>query len=108
MLVAAPFFGILRLGVRGKRVLNLVSDPIKKLAERVGFEPTVPCDTPHFECGALDQLCDLSSLRNYSRSTNLEHRGQRVHAWELNGLLPDNHRQFGLFFCGYRQYKLQR
>ena len=26
----------------------------KLVAERVGFEPTVPCDTPHFECGALD------------------------------------------------------
>jgi hypothetical protein len=25
-----------------------------KMAERVGFEPTVPFDTPHFECGAID------------------------------------------------------
>jgi hypothetical protein len=23
------------------------------LAEEVGFEPTVPCGTPHFECGSL-------------------------------------------------------
>lgn len=30
------------------------------MAERVGFEPTVSFPTPHFECGALDQLCDLS------------------------------------------------
>ena len=28
--------------------------PTVKVAERVGFEPTVPCDTPHFECGAID------------------------------------------------------
>ncbi len=25
-----------------------------EVAERVGFEPTVSCPTPHFECGALD------------------------------------------------------
>lgn len=24
------------------------------MADRVGFEPTVSCPTPHFECGALD------------------------------------------------------
>lgn len=24
------------------------------LAEREGFEPSVSCPTPHFECGALD------------------------------------------------------
>ncbi len=24
------------------------------MAERVGFEPTEPRDSPHFECGALD------------------------------------------------------
>ncbi len=28
--------------------------PANELAERVGFEPTVPFDTPHFECGAID------------------------------------------------------
>ena len=33
----------------------------EKVAERVGFEPTVSFPTPQFECGALDQLCDLSS-----------------------------------------------
>ena len=26
----------------------------KRLAERVGFEPTEACTSPHFECGALD------------------------------------------------------
>ena len=26
----------------------------KKMAERVGFEPTVPDGTPHFQCGAFD------------------------------------------------------
>jgi hypothetical protein len=26
----------------------------QEMAERVGFEPTVPFDTPHFECGAID------------------------------------------------------
>ena len=25
------------------------------MAERVGFEPTVPCGTPHFECGTFDR-----------------------------------------------------
>ena len=24
------------------------------MAERVGFEPTMSCPIPHFECGALD------------------------------------------------------
>ena len=26
----------------------------KKMAEREGFEPSVPCSTPHFQCGAFD------------------------------------------------------
>jgi hypothetical protein len=26
----------------------------RKLAERVGFEPTVPCGTPDFESGTID------------------------------------------------------
>ena len=26
----------------------------KKMAEREGFEPSVPCGTPHFQCGAFD------------------------------------------------------
>ena len=29
------------------------------MAERVGFEPTVSCPTPHFECGALDHYATL-------------------------------------------------
>ena len=24
------------------------------MAEREGFEPSVPCSTPHFQCGAFD------------------------------------------------------
>ncbi len=42
----------------GERVptqkLNLTARPKGKLAEREGFEPSVSCPTPHFECGALD------------------------------------------------------
>ena len=26
----------------------------KKMAESEGFEPSVPCGTPHFQCGAFD------------------------------------------------------
>ncbi len=26
----------------------------EEVAEREGFEPSVSCPTPHFECGALD------------------------------------------------------
>ena len=29
------------------------------LAEEVGFEPTVPCGTSHFKCGALSQTQPL-------------------------------------------------
>ncbi len=31
------------------------------MAERVGFEPTVPCGTPHFECqaGRVSQCCQI-------------------------------------------------
>ena len=28
--------------------------------EKEGFEPSVPCGTPVFKTGALNQLCDLS------------------------------------------------
>ncbi len=35
------------------------------LAERVGFEPTVPFGTPDFKSGAIDQLCHLSFIYNY-------------------------------------------
>ena len=30
------------------------------MAEREGFEPSMGCPKPHFECGAIDQLGDLS------------------------------------------------
>ena len=36
----------------------------KLVAERVGFEPTVPCDTPHFECGALDHYATSPQVRS--------------------------------------------
>ena len=29
-------------------------EPFDYLAERVGFEPTVPCGTPDFESGTID------------------------------------------------------
>ena len=29
------------------------------MAEEVGFEPTVPCGTSHFKCGALDHSATL-------------------------------------------------
>ena len=32
-------------------------------AEREGFEPPVPCSTPDFESGTLNQLCHLSVPR---------------------------------------------
>ena len=40
------------------------------MAERVGFEPTVPCGTPHFQCGAFDHSTispqnRLKTVRNY-------------------------------------------
>ena len=43
---------------------------LSQMAERVGFEPTVPCGTPHFECGTFDRT--LPPLRkqfgtNYKR-----------------------------------------
>ena len=31
-------------------------------AEREGFEPPVPCGTPDFKSGTIDQLCHLSYL----------------------------------------------
>ncbi len=41
-------------GRLGTLNLNLKARPKEKLAEREGFEPSVSCPTPHFECGALD------------------------------------------------------
>ena len=35
------------------RIVN-VYNGLVKMAERVGFEPTVPCGTQHFQCCALD------------------------------------------------------
>ncbi len=43
-----------RGAARRRRVSRGTVGPTVKVAERVGFEPTVPCDTPHFECGAID------------------------------------------------------
>src|SRR5436305_849528 len=37
------------------------------MAERVGFEPTVPFDTPHFECGAIDHSATSPAQRGRER-----------------------------------------
>jgi hypothetical protein len=36
----------------------------EKMADRVGFEPTVPFGTSDFKSDAIDQLCHLSVKRN--------------------------------------------
>ena len=41
------------------------------LAERVGFEPTEACTSPHFECGALDHYATSPCrLWQWSRGRN--------------------------------------
>ena len=37
----------------GKKKASKPLQLLANLAEEVGFEPTVPCGTPHFECGSL-------------------------------------------------------
>ena len=36
-----------------------------KMAESEGFEPSVPCGTPHFQCGAFDHSTSSPSITDY-------------------------------------------
>jgi hypothetical protein len=49
-----------RKGVTQRSHLSL------SLAERAGFEPATPFGVHDFQSCALDQLCDLSTLRDYN------------------------------------------
>ena len=44
----------------------LLRAPCEGLAERVGFEPTEACTSPHFECGALDHYATSPGV-DYAR-----------------------------------------
>jgi hypothetical protein len=52
--IGASLVSSLRSSVRTKVLIPPAAFFFEKLAERVGFEPTVPCGTPDFESGTFD------------------------------------------------------
>ena len=60
--VVAPVFICGRGGILRQRRMRLWRARLGSTAERVGFEPTVPCGTLVFKTSAIDQLCHLSAL----------------------------------------------
>ena len=57
------------------------------LAEAEGFEPPVPCGTPVFKTGAIDQLCQTSGTAKVAHQFS---NSSRFNAFSAQPLLNDN------------------
>ena len=75
-----PHAILLRGARSGLRLLETGSK--RKLAERVGFEPTIPCGIPHFECGAFNRArpsLPAGIIAPYKRASEMQPRRQAAH-----------------------------
>ena len=62
---------------------------LKKLAEREGFEPPVPCGTPDFESGALDHSATSPVHPHRAGAQMGKRRKRRTHSRKRKEILAN-------------------